>query len=58
MACPNCGSDLLTAISIALAPGEDHTFASCQSCEWKGWFKGDSAVPLRRVLALAAERRF
>ena len=40
------------------APDEDHTFASCQSCEWKGWFKEGSDVPLGKVLALASERRF
>ena len=40
------------------APDEDHPFASCQSCEWKGWFKEGSDVPLGKVLALASERRF
>jgi hypothetical protein len=36
----------------------DHTFASCQACEWKGWSKQGGEVPLGRVLALASERRF
>ncbi len=39
-------------------PEEDHTFASCQACEWKGWFKEGTDVPLGKVLALASERRF
>jgi hypothetical protein len=58
MDCPNCTSDRLTAIDIRLAPEEEHTFASCQACEWKGWFKAGKFVPLGRVLALASERRF
>jgi RNase P subunit RPR2 len=58
MFCPKCVSDRLTAIHIRLAPDEDHTFASCQACEWKGWFKQGGAVPLGKVLALASERRF
>jgi len=36
----------------------DHTFASCQACEWKGWSKQGGEVPLGKVLALASERRF
>ncbi len=58
MSCPHCTSDRLTAIDIRLAPDEEHTFAFCSGCEWKGWFKSGSAVPLNRVLALASERRF
>jgi len=58
MHCPMCSSNSLTAIRIRLAPGEEHTFASCHACEWKGWFKEGSAVPLERVLSLASERRF
>jgi uncharacterized protein (DUF983 family) len=58
MHCPNCASDRLTAIHIRLAPDEDHTFASCQACEWKGWSNEGGEVPLGRVLALASERRF
>jgi hypothetical protein len=58
MHCPNCTSDRLTAIHIRLAPDEDHTFASCQTCEWKGWSKQGGEVPLGKVLALASERRF
>ena len=58
MSCPSCASTRLTAIQIRLAPGEDHTFASCQACEWKGWFKEGGAVPLGKVLSLASERRF
>jgi hypothetical protein len=45
MHCPNCTSDRLTAIHIRLAPDEDHTFASCQACEWKGWSKQGGEVP-------------
>jgi hypothetical protein len=48
----------MTAIHIRLAPEEDHTFASCQACEWKGWFKKGADVPLGKVLSLASERRF
>jgi hypothetical protein len=58
MHCPNCTSERLTAINIRLAPDEDHTFASCQACEWKGWSKQGGEVPLGKVLALASERRF
>jgi hypothetical protein len=58
MSCPSCTSSRLTAIHIRLAPEEDHTFASCQACEWKGWFKKGGAVPLGKVLSLASERRF
>jgi hypothetical protein len=58
MSCPSCTSSRLTAIQIRLAPDEDHTFASCQACEWKGWFKEGAGVPLGRVLSLASERRF
>jgi hypothetical protein len=58
MSCPACTSSRLTAIHIRLAPEEDHTFASCQACEWKGWFKEGGPVPLGKVLALASERRF
>jgi RNase P subunit RPR2 len=58
MTCPACASTRLTAIQIRLAPDEDHTFASCQACEWKGWFKEGTDVPLGKVLALASERRF
>jgi hypothetical protein len=39
-------------------PDEDHTFASCQACEWKGWFKEGADVPLGKVLSLASERHF
>jgi RNase P subunit RPR2 len=46
MSCPSCTSTRLTAIQIRLAPDEDHTFASCQACEWKGWFKEGADVPL------------
>jgi RNase P subunit RPR2 len=45
MTCPACASTRLTAIQIRLAPDEDHTFASCQACEWKGWFKGGHRRP-------------
>jgi RNase P subunit RPR2 len=58
MTCPACTSNRLTAIQIRLAPDEDHTFTSCQACEWKGWFKEGTDVPLGKVLALASERRF
>ncbi|HEV2871501.1 MAG TPA: hypothetical protein VG409_08765 [Actinomycetota bacterium] len=58
MSCPSCASVRLTAIHIRLAPEEDHTFASCQACEWKGWCKKGGAVPLGNVLSLASERRF
>ena len=58
MTCPTCSSPRLTAIAIRLAPAEDHLFASCHACEWKGWFKQGGAVPLGKVLALASERRF
>jgi hypothetical protein len=58
MHCPNCTSERLTSIHIRLAPDEDHTFASCQACEWKGWSKQGGEVPLGKVLALASERRF
>jgi hypothetical protein len=51
-------STRLTSIQIRLAPDEDLTFASCQSCEWKGWFKEGADVPLGRALSLASERRF
>jgi DNA-directed RNA polymerase subunit M/transcription elongation factor TFIIS len=58
MSCPACTSTRLTSIQIRLAPEEDHTFASCQACEWKGWFKEGADVPLGKVLSLASERRF
>jgi hypothetical protein len=58
MRCPACTSSRLTAIQIRLAPDEDHTFASCQACEWKGWFMEGADVPLGKVLSLASERRF
>jgi hypothetical protein len=58
MSCPACTSTRLTAIPIRLAPDEDHTFASCQACEWKGWFKEGTDVPRGKVLSLASERRF
>jgi hypothetical protein len=58
MRCPACTSTRLTSIQIRLAPDEDHTFASCQACEWKGWFKEGADVPLGKVLSLASERRF
>jgi hypothetical protein len=58
MTCPTCSSHRLTAIAIKLAPEEDHLFASCHACEWKGWFKHGSAVPLERILSLTSERRF
>ena len=58
MHCPNCTSDRLTAIHIRLAPDEDHTFASCQTCGWKGRSKQGGEVPLGKVLALASQRRF
>jgi RNase P subunit RPR2 len=45
MSCPACTSTRLTSIQIRLAPDEDHTFASCQACEWKGWFKEGADVP-------------
>jgi hypothetical protein len=48
MRCPACTSSRLTAIQIRLAPDEDHTFASCQACEWKGWFKEGADVPWAR----------
>jgi hypothetical protein len=58
LSCPSCTSSRLTAIQIRLAPDEDHTFASCQACEGKGWFKEGAGVPLGRVLSLASERCF
>jgi hypothetical protein len=58
MQCPKCTSENLTAITIRLAPGEEHVFASCHGCEWRGWFKEGSSVPLQDILLLAAERRF
>jgi hypothetical protein len=59
MSCPACTSTRLTSIQIRLAPDdEDHTFASCQAYEWKGWFKDGADVPLGKVLSLASERRF
>jgi hypothetical protein len=58
MSCPACTSTRLTAIQIRLAPDEDHTFASCQACEWKRWYKLGTDVHLGRVLSLASERRF
>jgi hypothetical protein len=58
VALPSCTSERVTTIHIRLAPDEDHTFASCQACEWKGWSNEGGAVPLGKVLALASERRF
>jgi RNase P subunit RPR2 len=58
MRCPKCDSRNLTSIRIRLAPEEERVFASCHGCEWKGWFKEGSAVPLADVLSLASERRF
>jgi RNase P subunit RPR2 len=55
MHCPACTSTRLTSIQIRLAPDEDHTFASCQACEWKGRFKEGADVPLDKVL-LAGQR--
>jgi hypothetical protein len=45
-------------IVVRLAPEEEHLFASCPGCEWKGWFKEGDPVPLQRVLNLASQRRF
>jgi hypothetical protein len=56
--CAQCTSRRLTTIVVRLAPEEEHLFASCHGCEWRGWFKEGSAVPLQRVLSLASERRF
>jgi hypothetical protein len=58
MRCPVCTSTRLTSIQIRLAPDVGHTFASCQACEWEGWFKEGADIPLGRVLSLASERRF
>ena len=58
MHCPACTSPRLTSIQIRLAPDEDHTFASCQACEWKGWFKVAADAPVGRVVGRASERRF
>jgi hypothetical protein len=56
--CAQCASRRLTTIVVRLAPEEEHLFASCHGCEWRGWFKEGSAVPLKHVLNLASERRF
>ena len=56
MHCPACASTRLTSIQIRLAPDEDHTFASCQSCEWKGWFKEGADVPLGAGTAMLVPR--
>jgi hypothetical protein len=56
--CAQCASRRLTTIVVKLAPDQEHLFASCHGCEWRGWFKEGSAVPLEQVLSLASERRF
>jgi hypothetical protein len=58
MQCAKCTSKRLMTIVVRLAPEEEHLFASCHGCEWRGWFKEGKAVPLERVLSLASQRRF
>lgn len=58
MQCAQCASPRLMTIVVRLAPEEEHLFASCPGCEWKGWFKEGDPVPLDRVLNLASQRRF
>ena len=45
-------------LRTSLPHPEGLRFASRQACEWKGWFKEGTDVPLGKVLFLASERRF
>jgi transcription elongation factor Elf1 len=58
MHCPNCCSEKLVAIKMALADEGQVTFRSCRACEHKWWERMDTAerLPLATVLDMARVR--
>ena len=52
--CESCSSTAVTEISMTMTEGDLVDFVSCHRCEHKTWRTGDDALPLDRVLALAA----
>ena len=59
MRCPNCQSDKLVAIKMALSNERQVTFRSCRACEHKWWQQEETAetIPLSTVLEMARVRR-
>jgi hypothetical protein len=55
--CPECGSPLVTQITLTLTDGTPVDFLSCQVCEHKNWTAAGEALALDRVLSKARKPR-
>jgi hypothetical protein len=53
--CPRCAGTSVTRVAMTLADGAPVTFASCHTCETRGWYAADgAALALPAVLAGAS----
>jgi hypothetical protein len=49
-ACPACGADQLTVLSMVLTDGTAVRFSSCRGCEHRQWDAQDSTLSITEVL--------
>ncbi|MGQ7295035.1 hypothetical protein [Quadrisphaera sp. KR29] len=49
-ACPACGAEQLTVLSLVLTDGTAVRFSSCRGCEHRQWDAQDSTLSIGEVL--------
>lgn len=49
-ACPACGGDQLTVLSMVLTDGTAVRFSSCRGCEHRRWDSEDEVLSITQVL--------
>ena len=54
IACPRCGGNDITAITIDLRADPGMNFYSCRSCEEKWWERDGARIGLSEVAELSA----
>lgn len=55
--CDVCQSTAVTTIVMTMTLGQSVMLTSCHRCEHKTWREDGAAVPLERVLSLAAKKK-
>lgn len=55
--CEVCQSTAVTTIGMTMTHGQSVQMTSCHRCEHKTWREDGAAVPLERVLSLAAKKK-
>ena len=52
-ACPDCGSNRMTALAMTLTDGTPVEFASCHECEHRHWSHDGAALEFADVITRA-----